>query len=129
MNKIPGQGYHTDTPSTANMIKLLGPGGWSGSVAFSKDQVRRLMKAYGFKEDRSHPLAEQGTFRNLVRHTERDGLRVMAFLSRYLQPGQDPVKLVAQLCSEAGFDVPNDIDWIYEEDGPPETVESHHHPL
>jgi len=39
----------------------------------------------------------------------------LAFLSKFLEPGQDPVKLVAQLCVEAGYDVPNDVDWIYEE--------------
>lgn len=115
MFKVPGDKLHTDTPSTSDLIRVLGLGSYYQSVAFSKDQTRRLMNFYGFK-DETNPLMEAGMHRNMFRHVERDGLRVMAFLSKYLEPGQDPVKLVAQLCMEAGHDVPNDYDWIYEDE-------------
>jgi len=61
------------------------------------------------------PLLEAGATRNMNRAWKREGLRVMAFLSTYLEQGEDPVKLVARLCVEAGYDVPNDVDWIYGE--------------
>ena len=47
-----------------------------------------------------------GTDRNLSRYAEVHAMRVLAFLARFLEPGQDPVQLVAQLCSDAGYDVP-----------------------
>lgn len=51
------------------------------------------------------------------REARTDGLRVMAFISKYLQPGEDPVKLVIQMASEAGFDVdPEAYGWATEDD-------------
>ena len=61
-------------------------------------------------------LLEAGTNRNLVRYVDRDGRRVMAFLAAFLEPGEDPVKLVAQLCSQAGYDVTEDTEWMYEDE-------------
>ena len=52
------------------------------------------------------------------RHWKRDGLRVMAFLAKHLEQGQDPVKFVAQLAIEAGFDEPDDYNWIFDLDEP-----------
>ena len=60
-------------------------------------------------------LQHAGAGRNLMRFVERDGLRLMAFLSRYLEQGEDPVKLVAQLCIDAGYDVPDVSDWLEED--------------
>lgn len=63
----------------------------------------------------SLPWLRAGSTVNVYRWVQRDGLRVMAFLARYLEKGQDPVKLVAQLCIEAGYDVPDDHDWIFDD--------------
>jgi hypothetical protein len=60
-------------------------------------------------------LLKAGSRRNLFRYVERDGLRLMAFLAQYLEPNQDPVKLLAQLCIDAGFDVSEDYDWIFDD--------------
>jgi hypothetical protein len=38
------------------------------------------------------------------RYVAADGVRLMALLSRFLEDGQDPVALVAQLLAEAGYD-------------------------
>ena len=47
---------------------------------------------------------QAGDDRDLLRQASGDGLRVMAFLAQFLEPGQDPVKLVVQLCADAGYD-------------------------
>lgn len=60
-------------------------------------------------------FAEAGGVRNRWRIIQEDGLRVMAMLGRFLEPGQDPVKLVVQLMSEAGYDVSEHCEWAYDE--------------
>ena len=62
------------------------------------------------------PFLRAGATKNMLRFCRRDGLRVMAFLARYLERGEDPVRLVAKLCIEAGYDVTNDSDWIFGDD-------------
>lgn len=61
---------------------------------------------------------EAGAARNIFRHVEHDGLRMVAWLSRYMEPGEDPVKVLVRMASEAGFDVPpEDYGWaVGEED-------------
>lgn len=49
-----------------------------------------------------HKFALAGAERNLDRHVAADGVRLMAFLSPFLELGQDPVALVAQLLAEGG---------------------------
>jgi hypothetical protein len=51
-----------------------------------------------------HRFALAGAERNLDRYVAADGVRLMALLSRFLEDGQDPVALVAQLLAEAGYD-------------------------
>ena len=51
-----------------------------------------------------HKFHLAGAELNLDRYVAADGVRVMAFLSRFLEDGQDPVALVAQLLAEAGYD-------------------------
>ena len=55
---------------------------------------------------------ESGDNVNLFRHAERDGLRIMGAISRFLEPGEDPVKLVLRLAVEAGYDVDVDPEWL-----------------
>jgi len=57
-----------------------------------------------------------GSERNLFRAVKEDGLRVMAFLGRFLEPGQDPVKLIVQLMSEVGYDVGDHYEWAHEDE-------------
>jgi len=51
-----------------------------------------------------HKFALAGAELNLDRYMAADGVRLMALLSRFLEDGQDPVALVAQLLAEAGYD-------------------------
>lgn len=43
---------------------------------------------------------------NILKYAEHDGVRVMAFLARLLEPGEDPVQFIEGLCIEAGYDCP-----------------------
>jgi len=60
-------------------------------------------------------LFKKGSQRNLMRYAREDGLRLMGVLSRYLESGEDPVKLVLRLMVDVGYDVPEDFDWICED--------------
>jgi hypothetical protein len=56
---------------------------------------------------------QAGADRNAMRHAEVDGLRLLAWISRYVEPGEDPLKLLVQLTVDAGYDVdPTDVDWV-----------------
>ena len=57
-----------------------------------------------------------GDTRNLMRHAEADGLRMVAAIARHLQPGEDPVRLLLSLLAQAGIDVREDPGW-YDGDG------------
>lgn len=51
-----------------------------------------------------HKFHLAGAELNLDRFVAADGVRVMALLSGFLEDGQDPVALVAQLLAGAGYD-------------------------
>lgn len=66
-------------------------------------------------------LFEAGDTRNVFRYVERDGMRVMAFLSEFLEYGEDPVKLVAKMVMQMGYDVdPGVVAWVEETEGEPD---------
>lgn len=100
---------NTATPLDATMIQLLG-GVTYRNVTVTRDQMKNLRRIYGFKNNEiSDPdiqrLHEAGDNRNVFRYTNHDGLRVMALLSKYLEPNEDPVTFIAQALADAGFDV------------------------
>lgn len=45
------------------------------------------------------------------------GLRVVSYMARLLKPGEDPVRFLGKLLMDAGFDVPNDVEWLNDEGG------------
>jgi len=64
-----------------------------------------------------------GSVRNLFRHADLDGLRIMAFLSKFCEPGEDPVQLVARALADQGYDVSlDDVDDENDENDNTETV-------
>ncbi len=76
----------------------------------------RALKAHEKWQD-PQPLMQAGADRNAVRYAEVDGLRMIAWLARYVEPGKDPLQTLVQLAVEAGLDVdPEDVEWA-EEDG------------
>lgn len=57
-------------------------------------------------------LMQAGADVNAFRHAAADGLRMVAWIARYLTPGDDPLKALVQLASGAGWDVdPSDLAW------------------
>lgn len=104
----------TSDPVTENVIKLLG-GDRYQSITVSKRQLDDMYHLYGFEKETDpilSPLLNAGSKRNCFRHAEEDGLRAIAFIAGYLSQGEDPVKLIAQLCIDAGYDIDLEIaDW------------------
>lgn len=57
-------------------------------------------------------LMQAGADMNVIRAAQADGLRIVAWLAKYVETGKDPLKLVIQLAAEAGFDVScEDLEW------------------
>ncbi len=51
-------------------------------------------------------FVQAGGDRGLLREARLDGLRLMAFLAKYLEDTEDPVQFVESLICQAGFDCP-----------------------
>ena len=61
-------------------------------------------------------LMQAGADRNAFRHAEADGLRMLAWIAKYVPAGEDPLKHLVQAALAAGWDVdPADIQWMEEE--------------
>lgn len=58
------------------------------------------------------PMMQAGADRNAIRHAEQDGLRLLAWLAKFITAGEDPLKSLVQLACDAGWDVDgDDIAW------------------
>lgn len=115
MDRPKALGTVLSSKSSEAIAKLLGVRYVFEGVAFTKDEFTRLKRLYEFSDDDSGILEQAGTDRNLIRHAKCDGLRIMAFLSKFLEPGEDPVKFLARVLVEACFDVdPADSEWSEE---------------
>ena len=58
------------------------------------------------------PFMQAGADRNVARHAEHDGLRLIAWLAKFVPGGEDPLKTLVQLAAEVGWDVDaQDIAW------------------
>lgn len=119
------------TPSTKMTIGLLGGRTFSG-VFMSNDQHRKLFLHYNQEfRDQEHVLEEGKTVSGAelhenillksmaevyaMREASMDGLRMMAVLSSLLEVGEDPVKLLIKMMSDAGYDVDaDDLEWAEE---------------
>ena len=109
------QGAAISHPSAAVSIDLLG-GALCDGIVFTRDQVKRLTKLYGIEKGEPGSLEEAGSFRNLTRLVKRDGMRVMAVLSQFVEQGQDPVKALVQMAADQGYDVGEMFEWANDED-------------
>ena len=75
--------------------------------------------AVGAWEKWTNPRAymQAGADINLMRHAESDGLRLVAWLARFVPKGEDPLKTLIQAVTQAGWDVdPNDVAYAEGED-------------
>jgi len=118
------------TPMARVMGELLGYSRYQG-VGLTKNEVNALEEVYGFdldsEIDPDGPVSQAGRFhcagsyRNLMRYVEQDGLRVMAFLGKFLEKDEDPVQLVAKGLAALGFDAPIEDEYeIEDDDGDPD---------
>lgn len=58
------------------------------------------------------PLMQAGAARNATRHAEADGLRLLAWIAKYVPPGGDPLKTLVQFAVDSGIAVsPEDFHW------------------
>ena len=99
------------TPSAKRATSLLG-GVQQAGVSLTHSEVSALKKLYGVTPE-SNPLLDAGALRNVLRRAEHDGLRMVAWLARYLDPGEDPMKFLVQAVIDAGGDVDSaDVEWV-----------------
>lgn len=76
-----------------------------------KDKYDREMANWRKWED-PLPLMRAGAVRNAIRHAEADGLRLLAWIAKYVPPGGDPLKTLVQCVVDSGFDVSSqDFNW------------------
>jgi len=91
---------------TAYMVKLAE---WESLPYFEKS-VKKKPKRLSESEMESinkniNSFGESGDNKNMFRHAEFHGMRVMGLLSRFLEPDEDPVHFLKVVLSEAGYDV------------------------
>lgn len=84
---------------------------------FKKDPYRtpKPFEHRYFEEEAIRALYTAGRNKGTKTAASFDGLRLMAFLARFLERGEDPVRLVEGLMMDAGFDV-TDGGWPEEEE-------------
>lgn len=64
------------------------------------------------------PMMQAGADRNMLRIAQLDGLRMVTWIAKYLEKGQDPLKLLIQMAANIGYDVdPEELAWADEEEG------------
>lgn len=107
------------------------------ACTYTKDQVKHLEKIYGpldreqmklrnspdfigpltkEKDGNAYELMLAGGMRNILRAAKRDGQRLIGVLAKYVEPDEDPVKVLIRILIDAGYDVdPENVDWVEEE--------------
>lgn len=108
-------GAQATTPSAAETMAQLGHGLTSGPNALTRDESQHVRSLYGYvpePEGHGRELLQAGADRNVLRHAQADGLRLVAWLARYVEPGKDPLRTLVELACQAGWDVdPIDVGW------------------
>jgi|GEM_PF-6973440 len=76
-----------------------------------EETFQNALKAWERWED-PRDLMQAGADRNVARYAEHDGMRLIAWLAKYVPEGEDPLKTLVQLAVDSGFDVnQEDIAW------------------
>lgn len=76
----------------------------------------RALKAHANWKD-PKPLMQAGADRNAIRHAEADGLRLLAWISKFVPAGEDPMRTLIRATADAGWDVDHeDIAWADDEE-------------
>ena len=102
----------TTTPLSETLIKLLGGTSVDG-VTLSSDERKEILRIYKIESEENVMMAA-GAQRNAYRAATSDGLRIMAWIAKYLEKDEDPLRFIVQLVDKAGFDVDyEDIEWSH----------------
>lgn len=77
----------------------------------ARDKYKDAVRAWqGWEDPRIFMQARVDL--NLDRCMMVDGLRIVAWLAKYAEPGEDPLKTVVQMAINSGWDVdPEDCEW------------------
>lgn len=112
-------GAYVSTPRAVASIRLLGAGAGQGGIVLTRDEFREVQRVYGFKpEDPPDPLLQAGHDRNALRTASADGLRAIAFLAKFCEAREDPVKVIVRMAAGLGYDVSgDDVEWAEAESG------------
>lgn len=84
-----------------------------------EDAMRKHREALKAHADWKDPreFMQAGAERNAFRCVEADGQRLLAWISKYVAAGQDPLLVLVQMAVAAGYDVdPNDVEWATNEE-------------
>ena len=93
------------TKTAATMIELLGGYRREGN-AFTNEEIKALEKYYKLDKPTDNPLDQAGKMLSLFRLIDKDGMRVMAYLAKYLEEeNEDPIKFLQSILVDAGLDV------------------------
>lgn len=131
---------HITTPRNSEILGLIGGGLVHEGLALTNDEVRALRKLYGYDEPRKPLLEEKpsygsrdksqkvedfhqaGADRNLIRHAQLDGLRLVAWLAKFVDKDEDPLAFLVSVMADSGMDVDiEDIEWVHgTADDPPD---------
>jgi len=104
------------TPLSKKVAALTGYRHVATNVELTREEWRRIQEVYGTEPD-DNSLVQARNETASLRLAQRDGLRIIAWLSKFCEPGQDPLKVIVPLLSEAGYGVePEDLDWAERED-------------
>ena len=103
-------------PEAGMMINLLG-GAKHASVSITNDQLKNLGKLYGFEGLGNRGVGIEklqltGAQRSVFRFAERDGLRAIALLAKFCEPGTDPILFLAEMMVDFGLDVLGLASWL-----------------
>ncbi len=80
------------------------------------DAHKRDVQAWEEWTDPREYIMQAGANRNMIRHAEHDGFRLVAWLAKYTPAEEDPLKTLIQLAMDAGWDIdPEDVEWALDE--------------
>lgn len=72
---------------------------------FERNPRTKPLEVRRFDEAGTRALFKAGRNKSLKEAASLDGLRLMAFLAKFLERGEDPVRMVEGLLLDAGFDI------------------------
>ena len=111
-------GFSVEKPGTRPPKPVQAP--YKGKTSFDRqDEDKEYARQVANWERWQDPQAmmQAGADRNLARRAQHDGFRLVAWIAKYVEPGEDPLKTLIQMASDAGFDVdPADYDYAVMEE-------------